>query len=292
MSLSLYSTQLLNGLMFGMVLIIISLGLTIIFGMLGIINFAHGEFLLVGVYAMWATFSSTGSFILGLIAATLTVSIMGALIERGALQFVYEKNLTIQLLLTFGFAEVIREGIIILYGTRTQQLSIPQWGQSTVDFAFFSYNFYRLFVIASGAIIILGLYLLLHRTSYGMLIRAGFEDREMVDMLGIDVSKLYLSVFIIGSAVVGLAGGLIAPTRSVSPTLGIEFLVPAFVVIVIGGMGSFRGTVVAGLLLGQVMIFTGMFYGQASDVIIYVLMALVIIIRPRGLFGKEGMLES
>ncbi|MFC6838442.1 branched-chain amino acid ABC transporter permease [Halomarina ordinaria] len=287
-----YATQLFNGLMLGMTLVLVSLGLTLIFGLLGVINFAHGDILLVGTYLAWTIQAQTGSFLLAIGAAILGTFVLGVVLERTLLRYTYGRyNALLQLLLTFGIAEFLRGGVMLVWGQSGKNFPNPSWAQGSIDLVLFSYPLYRTLVIVAGAVLIAALYLFLNRTDMGLLIRAGTQDREMVDALGIDVSRIYLVVFGIGAALAGTAGALIGPVRAAYPTLGIELLIPAFVVVVVGGLGSFRGTIIAGLLIGELQVLTGMVYAQASEVIVFVFMAVILLVRPRGLFGEEGVIE-
>ncbi len=287
-----YAAQLFNGLVLGMILVLISLGLTIIFGLLGVINFAHGDLLLVGTYVSWTVMDASGSFLLGIGAALVATLALGMILERTLLRYTYGRHgALLQLLLTFGIAELVRGSVILIWGRTGKNFATPSWGSSSIDLILFTYPIYRVFVIVAAAVLIVAVYLFLNRTDLGLLIRAGTQDREMVDMLGIDVSRLYMLVFGIGVALAGTAGALIGPVRGAFPTLGIELLIPAFVVVVIGGLGSFRGSVVAGILIGELQVMTGVFYSEASQAIVFVFMALVLLVRPRGLFGQEGVVE-
>lgn len=286
-SLDLLLAQIFNGLVLGMIFILIALGLTIIFGIMGIINFAHGEFLLVGVYVALTASLVTGSYWVGLIAAPLTVALLGVAVERFTLRPIYDRDVLLQLLLTFGLAEIIREGVQIIWGRTGRSFAIPAWGSGRLDLVLFEYPIYRLFVIVMSTIVVVAVYLYLTETDVGLIIRASIADREMVNALGIDVTNMYVFVFALGAAIAGLAGGLIGPLRNARPLLGFELIVPAFVVVVVGGLGSIRGTILAGLLIGQAVGLTGLFFPPISEVIIYILMATVLLLRPRGLFGRE-----
>ncbi|WP_435366072.1 branched-chain amino acid ABC transporter permease [Haloarchaeobius sp. DYHT-AS-18] len=288
-SVSYYFTQTFNGLVLGMILVLIALGLSIIFGMMGIINFAHGDLLLVGAYVAWATVGVTGSLLAGLVVAPLVVAVLGVAFERVGLRRIYGENVLLQVLLTFGLAEFLRAGVEAVWGPGGKNFAIPDWGTGSVDLVLFSYPTYRLFVISLSAVLILGIHLFLTRTDFGLIVRAGTQDRQMVDALGIDISWVFMVVFAIGTALAGVAGALIGPIRGAYPTLGIELLVPAFVVIVIGGIGSFRGTVISGILIGELIVLTGVVYSPAANVIIYVFMAVVLLVKPHGLFGEEGV---
>lgn len=288
---SYFLTQVFNGLALGMILVLIALGLSIIFGLMGVVNFAHGEFLLVGTYTALTVMTVTESLLLGAFAAMITVGILGGVVERFTLQPIYHRDVLLQLLLTFGLAEIIREGVQIVWGRQPRSFPTPGWGRTRVDLIVFNYPLYRLSVIVSASLIVIAVYLFLTRTDIGLVIRGATADREMVDALGIDVTKMFFLVFILGSAIAGVAGALIGPMRSAYPLLGVDLLVPAFVVVVVGGMGSIRGSVVAGILIGELMVLTGMIHSPSSDVIIFVFMALVLLVRPRGLFGRDIELE-
>lgn len=272
-----------------MILVIVSLGLTITFGIMGIVNFAHGEFLLVGAYIAWATNELTGHFFLAVLAGVAAAAAVGLAIERFTLRYTYDYDPGLQLLLTFGLAELIRGLVQFFWGRIGKSFSIPAWGGGQIDFVLFTLPTYRVFVVAVSIAAVFTLYLFLTRTDLGLIIRAGTENREMINALGINITKVFLLVFSLGAALAGLAGGLIGPIRSVYPTLGVDFIILAFVVVVIGGIGSFRGTVISGLLVGLLIVLTGVVYSPASRVIIFVFMAVILITRPRGLFGREGV---
>jgi len=280
-------TQLLNGIALGMILVLIAFGLSIIFGLMGVVNFAHGEFLLVGTYMALTVFTMTGSFLAALVVAPIVVAVLGAAVERFTLRPIYDRDILLQLLLTFGLAEIIRELVMVIWGRTGTAFPTPSWAARTLDFGLFTYPMYRIFVIIVGAVIVAAVYIFLTRTDTGLIIRGATADREMVNALGIDVEKTFLLVFAIGSAIAGIAGALIGPLRSAYPTLGVDLIIPAFVVVVIGGLGSLRGSILAGLLIGELMVMTGVVYSPMSNVIIFVFMALVLLVRPRGLFGRE-----
>lgn len=284
-------SQSLNGLVLGMIFVLIALGLSIIFGLMGVVNFAHGEFLLVGVYVALTATQATGTLVAGLIAAPIAVAVLGFLVERLTLRPIYDRNVLLQILLTFGLAEIIREAVQIVWGRTGKPFPTPAWGQGSVDLVLFQYPIYRLFVIFAAAVVVAGVYFLFTRTDVGLVIRASTEDREMVNALGIDVQRMYIIVFVLGSAIAGLAGALIGPVRGARPLLGFNLIVPAFVVVVVGGLGSLRGSIIAGLLIGQIVVLTGVFNSSLSSVIIYIFMAAVLLVRPRGLFGREVELE-
>ena len=216
---------------------------------------------------------------------------MGLIIERSTLRFTYGKSPLLQFLLTLGIAEILREGIQIVWGRRTKRFDIPEWGQTSVDFFLFTYPGYRVFVMVTTILLMLALYLFLNRTDTGIVIRAAYYDRDTTNTLGINVSRVFSITFVVGAGMAGVAGALIGPIRAVSPTLGVELLIPAFVVVIIGGLGSIRGSIVGGLLVGQIIVISGQFYPAYSQVLVFLSMAIVLLVRPRGLFGKEGMFD-
>lgn len=278
-------TQAFNGIVLGMTFALMAVGLTLIFGMMNIVNFAHGALLLLGAYAAWTVMELTGSTLLGLLVAPFAVAAVGIAIERFAITRIYEEDLLVQLLLTFGIAEFIIGSVEFVWGRTNKRFTVTELTGS-VDFGIFTYPIFRLVVIGVAALALVALYLFVTRTDYGLIVRAAIQDRDMTDALGIDVSQVFLVVFGIGAGLAGLAGAFIGPIRGVYPALGTELLVPAFVVVVVGGMGSLKGSLVSGLLLGQLVVFTVLVYPAASNVVIYVAMALVLLVRPRGLFGQ------
>jgi branched-chain amino acid transport system permease protein len=284
-----YLTQILNGFVLGVIFVLIALGLSLIFGLLGVINFAHGDLLLLGTYVAWTVMSATNSMLLAVLLAPVVVAAVGVVIERFTLRPIYDREPTLQFLLTFGLAEVLREGIQIVWGRQSKSFPIPAWGAGSVDFGLFSYPRYRLILIAVTAALIAALYVVLERTDIGLIIRAGAHDRTMVNVLGINVSYVYALTFGLGSALAGVAGALIAPVRGVYPLLGVDLLIPSFVVVIIGGLGSLRGSIVGGLIVGQLIVLTGISFPAMSRIVIFVAMALVLLVRPRGLMGEKGV---
>jgi branched-chain amino acid transport system permease protein len=285
------TVQLFNGVILGLIFVLIASGLSLIFGVLGVINFAHGDLLVLGTYTAWAVSEATGSFLLGLAAALVAVAAVGLFIERSMLRFTYTRSPILQFLLTLGIAEILREGVQIIWGRRNKIFALPEWGTGSVDLILFTYPVYRLFVIAVTLLILLGLYLFLNRTDTGIVIRAASNDRDMTSALGINVDRMFTVVFVLGAALAGTAGALIGPIRSVSPTLGVDLLIPSFVVVIIGGLGSLRGSIIGGLIVGQILVLSSVFFSGLGRVLVFAGMAVVLLLRPRGLFGKEGMFD-
>lgn len=279
--------QAFNGVVLGMTFVLLAVGLTLIFGMMNIVNFAHGALLLLGAYAAWTVTAATGSIVAGIVAAPVAVAVVGVGVERFGITRIYDEELLIQLLLTFGIAEIMTGVVEAVWGRTNRQMTTAELGGS-VDLVAFTYPVFRMIVVAVAAGAVVALYLFLTRTDYGLVVRGAIQDREMTAALGVDVGRAFVVVFAIGAGLAGLAGALVSPIRGVYPALGAELLVPAFVVVVVGGMGSLKGSVVSGLVLGQVVVFTSLVYPAASQVVIYVAMALVLLVRPRGLFGEEA----
>lgn len=283
--------QIFNGVILGLIFVLIASGLSLIFGVLGVINFAHGDLLVVGTYSAWAVSKATGSFFLGVVVATIAVAAVGLVIERSMLQFTYTRSPILQFLLTLGIAEILREGVQIIWGRKNKIFPLPEWGSGSVDLVLFSYPVYRLFVIAVTLVILLGLYLFLNRTDIGIVIRAASRDRDMTGALGVNVERVFIIVFVLGAALAGIAGALIGPIRSVSPTLGVDLLIPSFVVVIIGGLGSLRGSIIGGLIVGQILVLSSFFFSGFGRVLVFASMAVVLLLRPRGLYGREGMFD-
>jgi branched-chain amino acid transport system permease protein len=287
-SLGLFLSQVFNGLALGVLLSLIAAGLTIIYGTLGVINFAHGALFVVGAYAGFSVFTATGSFVLSIAGGALAAMVVGLIMERGLIKRFYNRPVEDQILVTFGISIVLVEIIRAIYGGVGQRVPIPSWGEGVVDMGFVVYPLYRIQIlgIATGA---LGLcWLVLYRTSLGLIIRSGIEDALMVRLLGINIQRAFLIVFGVGAAVAGFAGMIYAPIVSIVPDMGFRILIQSFVVVVIGGVGSFPGAILGGLIAGQILSLTSLVDPVYSDVMLFAAMALVLILRPQGLLGVEG----
>ncbi len=282
-------TQMFNGFAFGMILILIAMGLTIIFGMLGVINFAHGEFLLIGAYIAWTVYRITGSFLAAICFAISSAALVGLGLEKFLLSRIYKKDNVLQLLLTFAFAEVLREMVIIIWGREGLYFPLPDWAKGSVQMGFLIYPKFRLIVMGFSAIMIGLIFLLLNFTNVGLIIRAATSDKEMVDIMGINISRIFTLVFVIGVALAGFSGALLASLRSVYPALGVELIMIAFVVIVVGGLGSLKGTIVSGIIIGEIVTFTSVIYSPASEIIVFIFLAIILVVRPRGFWGEVGL---
>jgi branched-chain amino acid transport system permease protein len=283
---TLYFFQILNGLGLGMIYFLISVGLTIIFGLLNFVNFAHGAFFLLGSYFCYQVVALTGNFWLSLVIAPVLIGAIAWAVEKTLINRVYHLPHTFQILITLGIALIIQEATIVSWGTVGKNVAVPELLQGIIRMGDFAYPTYRLFVIGFSAIIAVLLWLLLERTRFGALVRAGSENSEMVSLLGVNIFKLFSITFALGAFLAGTAGVLAAPLRGAEPFMGSEILGIAFVVVVIGGMGSFTGALVGGLVVGLVQSIMSTLWPAGVSLMIYGAMALVILLRPYGLFGR------
>lgn len=306
MSLILVIEQILNGVQLGVMLFLMAAGLTLIFGVMGLINLAHGSLYMVGAFAAAAVAGGTGSFLLGLVAALAAAAAAGALIEVTVIRRLYAADHLDQVLATFALILVFSEGVRWVFGSFPLYLDIPAALSGPVTLpGGIEYPLYRLVLIGIGLAVGLGLWWLIERTRLGIRIRAGENDREMIAALGVDISRLYTLVFALGAALAGLAGALVGAIQSVQVGMGEPVLILAFVVIVIGGIGSIRGAFVGALLVGLTEtlggVFLPAFFGLFTDpstatsigaslasMAIYVLMGVVLVWRPTGLFGVRA----
>jgi branched-chain amino acid transport system permease protein len=259
--------------------------------MLTVVNFAHGAFFMVGAFLGVYFQALTGSFLVSLVITPLVVGSIGLLCERFLVRPLYGRGIDYPLLLTFGLSYVLIEGVRILFGIEGLPSSTPPALRGAVDLGFGHFPLYRLALIGATAIVVLALWLFIEKTRYGLIIRAGSRDPEIVRVLGVDVSRVWWLVFGIGTAIAGISGVLAAPTRAVNAEMGITVLAESFVVTVVGGMGSLPGAVLAGLLVGIVFSLTSLLAPDLAELSIFVLMALVLLVRPQGLFGKAGLMS-
>jgi branched-chain amino acid transport system permease protein len=288
-TLNLLLLQTIAGVALGAIFVLLAIGLSLIFGMLGVVNFAHGAFFMVGAYAGVYFYGLTGNFWFSLVLVPLTVGAVGLVVERLLVRPLYGRGIDYPLLLTFGLSYVLVEAIRILFGVEGNPMGPPAVLRGALDIGIGHFPTYRLFLIGATAVIVAALWLFIEKTRFGLIIRAGAQDPEIVRILGIDISRVWLLVFALGLALAGLSGILAAPTRAVTPEMGIPVLVESFVVTVVGGMGSLAGAVVAGLLVGIVYSLTSLFAPEFAEMSIFALMALVLLVRPQGLFGRTGV---
>jgi branched-chain amino acid transport system permease protein len=277
-----------NGLVLGALLALISSGLTIIYGTLGVLNLAHGAMFMLGGYAGYLVFEATGSFVLALAGGGLAVMAVGILIERVIIRHFYGRPPEDQILVTFGLAICLVELVRFGFGSLSRSVPPPPWGTGVTNLGFMLYPTYRLAVVGIVAVALGILYIVLYRTRLGMIVRAGIEDSVMVDSLGINVFRVFMIVFGIGAMAAGFAGIVNAPVVSLTPDMGEAILVQTFVVVVIGGVGSFPGAILGGLIAGQIISITSMINPGYSYVMLFAAMTLVLLLRPRGLFGARS----
>ncbi len=284
--------QVLSGLTAAMFLFIVASGLSVVFGVMRVLNIAHGSIYMLGAYLSWQITqwlgAATGSFWLSVLGAALCVAVLGGLVERLLLRHLYGREDLYQLLLTYALVLILGDAARIVWGT--QQLAMPRPAGLTGSFELFGavVPYYNLFIIVLGPSIAVLCWLILSRTGIGRMIRAAAYDREMLAALGANVGRLYTLMFMAGSFLAGLGGALVTPIRSIVPGMDVEIIVDAFIVVVIGGLGSFWGVVVAALLVGLVKGLTvAAGFAQFSTAVIYAMMLFVLLARPRGLFGDR-----
>lgn len=281
--------QMITGLSLGVAVVLVALGLTIIFGLLDVINMSHGEFYAIGAYLALALGSAGVSFWLLIVIVPMIMVPLGYVVEHGLIQRVFNKpdRHVTTLLLTFGLGLVLEEVLKVIFGPNTQRPPTPIPG--AFDMFGIIMPKYRLFLILFGFAIIVAVALVVNRTALGAMVRAAAFDRNMAASLGVPVSRVYAGTFAFGIALAGLAGVLLAPVFSVFPTMGRDFIFMAFTVVIVGGMGSIIGTVIAGLVLTQIQVLSSLVVSPVwSDPIVFSIMVLVLVLRPQGLFGRIG----
>jgi branched-chain amino acid transport system permease protein len=283
-----FISQCFNGLVLGALLALISSGLTIIYGTLGVLNLAHGAMFMLGGYAGWIAYTYTGSFIAAVLAGAIFGMIVGVLVERLIVRHFYNRPPEDQLLVTFGLGIVFVETVRFFFGSLSKTVPPPAPLAGITPLGFMFYPTHRLALLGIVAVALLALYLALYRTRIGMIVRAGIEDAVMVDSLGIDIHKVFMLVFGIGAMAAGFAGIVNAPVVSIAPDVGEAILVQTFVVVVIGGVGSFPGAILGGLIAGEIISITSMFNPGYAYVMLFVAMTLVLVLRPYGLLGTAG----
>lgn len=302
----LLAEQVLNGLQYGMMLFLMAAGLTLVFGVMGLINLAHGALYMTGAFACAAVAAATGSFWLGLVASLAAAAAAGALVEIAVIRRLYARDHLDQVLATFALILVFSEGTRWLFGSFPLYLTLPPALSGAVALpGGLEYPLFRLVIIGIGAAVAVGLWWLIGRTRLGIRIRAGEADREMIGALGVDIARLYTIVFALGAALAGLAGALVGSIQSVQVGMGEPVLILAFVVVVIGGIGSIKGALIGALLVGMTdtlgkALLPGLFArltgspdanavgASVASMLIYILMAAVLIARPQGLFGARA----
>lgn len=290
MELSEFLLQMVSGLQRGSIFVLIALGLTMIFGTLGVVNFAHGALYMVGAYLGYVIIQEAGHWA-AFIGVPVLLFVLGIALERGLIRYFYRRPVTDQILVTFGLALVIQELMRWIFGGTNLPYQLPTWAAIPMDIGIGFYPPWRLLIIGVTAAVVLALFLMFRYTRFGLVVRAGMRDPEMLKLLGVNVTQRFALVFGIGALLAGIAGVMGASTTGLTPEVGMHVLVPSFLVVVIGGMGSIPGAVLAGLLLGIAQSFTIMIYPPLTDVILYVVAAVVLLVRPRGLLGLKGVAE-
>jgi branched-chain amino acid transport system permease protein len=281
-------SQFFNGLALGALLALISSGLTIIYGTLGVLNLAHGAMFMLGGYMGYVVWTLTNSFLLAVLGGSVCVGIVGVIIEFVVIRRFYARPPEDQILVTFGIGIVLVELVRLAFGSLSVNVPTPAWASGVTHMGFLFYPTYRIAALVIAAVALLVLYILLYRTRLGMIVRAGIEDSGMVNILGINVYAVFLLVFGIGAMAAGFAGIINAPIVSPTPDVGDTILVETFVVVVIGGIGSFPGAVLGGLIAGEILSLTSAIDPSYSQVMLFAVMTLVLMLRPQGLLGLRG----
>ena len=279
------------GLSLGRRLFLIAVGLSLIFGVLGVLNFAHGALYMIGAYVVLAfTNQVVDNFWLAVVAGAVAVGIIGVAIEVGTIRPLYERveSELDQLIVTFGFVLVIHEVVRFIWGSQPHSVAAPESLAFSVSISGSSFSAYRLFVIGAAFVVMAALWVFITKTYFGALVRGTSSDREMASMLGVDVPRLYTGVFFLGSFLAGLGGALSAPLQSTSPALGDQVIIDAFIIVVIGGLGSMFGAFVGAMFVGLMQAIGPNFIAAGHIAIPFLAMVLVLLLRPEGLFGGLG----
>jgi branched-chain amino acid transport system permease protein len=279
-----------NGLVLGLIFAVVALGFTLILGVMQVINFTHGILFALGAYFAFSMQRYVG-FWFSLLLAPLVVGVVGLVLERLVIHRTYGGNPLFGLLLTFGLATALEEVIRMVWGKTGFSVAAPKFAAGSLDLGFMIYSKYRLLLAILAIVIILLVWLFLEKTPYGAIIKAGASDAEMVMALGKNLPQMRTFVFVIGSILAGVAGVIAAPIWSVRPTMGTAILMPAMIIVVLGGIGSFWGSILAGLIVGLSTSISVMFWARISDIIPFVILTFVLLFRPRGLMGEKSVLE-
>ena len=285
----LVANQLVAGIVIGGRLFLIAVGLVLIFGVMDVLNFAHGALFMIGSYVALRATAMTDSFIVGIVAAVVVVGVLGAIIDAGFLRRIYDRGHLDQLLMTFAFVLILTDAVRIVFGSGQYNMRSPEEFAFSIPLGPVSVPAYRAFVVLMALAVLGGIFAVLRTTNYGRLVRATSSDREMASLLGVDVPRLYTGVFFVGAALAGLGGALSAPVTSISPDVGNRVVINAFVIAVIGGLGSFGGAFVGAMLVGVLSSVGSIWIDGAEDVVPFLAMIAVLIWKPEGLFsGIEG----
>lgn len=282
-----FTINLLNGLSWGMLLFLIAVGLTTVFGVLGVLNFAHGSFFMLGAYLCMQIMHVVPSFWLGLLVGPLAVALLGVVVERLLLRRIYGRDITFQLLLTFAVLLILDDAVRIIWGPGYHVVEPPTILAGVFSIFDRTYPVYRLFLVVAGPLIGLALWAFFQLSRWGKIVRAAAVDREMAEGVGIRVPILFTAVFVLGTWLAAVGGALAAPHQSLAPSMGERIIIESFIVVVSGGMGSFPGALVGAVALGLFESFGTVFLGRAQMAVPYILLAAVLLVRPHGLFGRE-----
>ncbi len=287
MDISSFLVQALNGVQYGFLLFLVASGLTLVFGIMGIINLAHGAFYMLGAYTVFWLVGYTDNLFVAIVLGLVIMLAFGYLLERAAISFLYKRDHLYQVLLTYGLILILDEMQRIFWGTDFHSVPVPQALNGSIPLTETQvYPVYRLFISVMCMAVAAGLYLLIGRTKLGMMIRAGASNREMAQVLGIDIGRVFAIVFSIGVALAAFSGMIGAPVSSVYPGMGEQILIVSFVVVVIGGIGSVKGAFVGAMLIGLADTFGQVLLPDFASVVVYAVMAVVLLWRPQGLFGR------
>lgn len=279
--------QVIHGLVWGIIIALIALGLTIIFGVMDVVNFAHGEFYMLGAFLGYSLLFIVKDFWLSLLLAGVVVALIGLLIEIVMFRPLYGRKPIFHLLLTFGLGMIMREIARLIWGGETKRVEAPVAG--AIDFLGITYPVYRLVILGIGVFILIAIWFIFNRTEVGATIRAASQDRQMSWALGINVAQVYTLTFVIGVTLSAVAGVLMAPIYFVYPTMGIDAILRAFFVVIVGGMGSLVGAVVASLLIGQVESLASLWISPTrAETLVFIVLIITILVKPKGLFGSAG----
>jgi branched-subunit amino acid ABC-type transport system permease component len=284
-SLGLIASQLTTGLVIGARLFLVAVGLSLIFGVMDVLNFAHGALFMIGSYTTITVAESTGSFILAILVATIVVGVVGVAMDAGFIRRVLDRGHLDQLLMTFAFLLIITDGVRLVFGSGQLTMSSPDAFSFEIPLGVASVPGYRAFIVLMSIVALGAIFAVLRFTNVGRLVRATSSDRDMAALLGVDVTRLYTGVFFIGAALAGIGGALSAPLTSVTPAIGDRAVINAFVIAVIGGLGSFGGAFVGAMLVGVLGAVGSIWIDGAQDVVPFLAMILVLLVKPEGLFG-------
>jgi len=281
----------LNGITYSMLLFLIASGLTLIFGLMGVVNFAHGALYALGAYLAVSVVNATGSFALAFLLVPIVVGAIGIVMEYFLIRPLYGTNAIYTILLTFGLAIAIEESIPSIWGTQPMSVSPMEFVSGPINLGFVTYSSYRIFLIGLSLLVAVALWAFITQTRVGIIIRAGTVDDEMVNAMGINSRRVFTGVFGFGAALAAFGGVAAVPVYSAYPAMGIEIILTAFIVVVVGGLGSLKGSFAGALIVGATTTLGSFYASQYADMLLFALLIMVILVRPEGLFGQPGVFE-